>query len=81
MSDPLLSRREAIAALASTAALPLMSACGRDQATAALPPGTNDREAVTLLDGVAENLLRLSPESATSLGIDTGASRAAIPTP
>ncbi len=77
MSDPLLSRREAIAALASTAAMPLMSACGRDRATTAHAPGTNDGEALTLLDGVADNLLRLLPESATSLGIDTGA-RAAL---
>ena len=65
------------AALASTAVLPLMSACGRDRATTALAPGTNEGEALTLLDGVADNLLRLLPESATSLGIDTGA-RAAL---
>ena len=38
LSDPLLSRREAIAALASTAALPLMSACGRDRAPTAPRP-------------------------------------------
>ena len=73
MPGPLLSRREAIAALASTAALPLMSACGRDRATTALAPGTNEGEALALLDGAADNLLRLLPESATSLGIDTGA--------
>jgi len=73
----LFSRREAIAALASTAALPLMSACGRDRPAAALAPGTNEGEALALLDGVADNLLRLVPESATSLGIDTGA-RAAL---
>jgi uncharacterized protein (DUF885 family) len=77
MSDPLLSRREAIAALASTAALPLMSACGRDRAATGPAPGTSEAEALTLLDGVADNLLRLLPESATSLGIDTGA-RAAL---
>ena len=77
MSDPLLSRREAIAALASAAALPLMSACGPDRAPAALAPATNDGEARALLDGVADNLLRLLPENATSLGIDTGA-RAAL---
>lgn len=34
-------------------------------------------DATTLLDGLAEEYLRLSPESATSLGIDTGA-RAAL---
>jgi len=77
LSDPLLSRREAIAALASTAALPLMSACGRDVPATALAPGTNEGEALALLDGVADNLLRLLPESATSLGIDTG-ERAAL---
>ena len=75
--DRLLNRREAIAALASTAALPLMSACGRDRATTALAPGTSEADALALLDGVADNLLRLLPESATSLGIDTGA-RAAL---
>jgi uncharacterized protein (DUF885 family) len=36
-----------------------------------------DTDAVALLDGVANNLLALFPESATSLGIDTGA-RAAL---
>jgi uncharacterized protein (DUF885 family) len=71
----LLSRREAIAAVASTAALPLLSACARDRAPT--PPATNDADALALLDAVADNLLRLLPESATSLGIDTGA-RAAL---
>jgi uncharacterized protein (DUF885 family) len=77
LSDPLLSRRDAIAALAAAAALPLTSGCGRDRATTALAPGTDEAAALALLDGVAENLLRLLPESATSLGIDTGA-RAAL---
>src|SRR6188508_434691 len=54
-----------------------MAACGRDRPAAALAPGTNEGEALALLDGVADNLLRLVPESATSLGIDTGA-RAAL---
>ena len=36
-----------------------------------------DSDALKLLDEIAENLLRLQPESATSLGIDTGA-RAAL---
>jgi uncharacterized protein (DUF885 family) len=75
MSDPLLSRREALAALASAAALPLVSACGRERATA--PAASTEADALALLDSVAENLLRLLPESATSLGIDTGA-RAAL---
>ena len=41
------------------------------------PTGPTDADAVKLLDEVAESLLRLQPESATSLGIDTGA-RAAL---
>ncbi len=69
------SRREAIAALASAAALPLVTACSSNGTSAPLPP--NDGDALTLLDSVADNLLRLQPESATSLGIDTGA-RAAL---
>src|SRR3954451_11192998 len=73
----MLTRREALAALASTAALPLMSACGHDNATgqssSAAAPGPRDADARALLDDVAENLLKLQPEAATSLGIDTGA--------
>jgi uncharacterized protein (DUF885 family) len=75
LSDPLLSRREAITALASAAALPLVFACGRDRAPA--PPATSEADALALLDGVADGLLRLLPESATSLGIDIAA-RAAL---
>jgi uncharacterized protein (DUF885 family) len=66
----LLTRREAVAALAATAALPLVSC------RPAGPPAT-DAEASKLLDSIGENLLRLSPEGATSLGVDTGA-RAAL---
>jgi uncharacterized protein (DUF885 family) len=70
LSGPLFSRREVIAALASTAALPVIAACSRDRApTKTL---TNEAEARALLDQVAENLLHLFPEAATSLGIDTG---------
>jgi uncharacterized protein (DUF885 family) len=75
LSYQLISRREAIAALACTSALPLMSACSR--APTALAPAISDRDAIPLLDTVADNLLRLLPESATSLGVDTGA-RAAL---
>src|SRR4051812_8831836 len=67
----MLSRREALAALVSAAALPLMSGCAREGASA--PPPSRDAEALALLDSVADNLLKLLPESATSLGIDTGA--------
>jgi uncharacterized protein (DUF885 family) len=38
-----------------------------------MPEQTTDAQALALLDQVAEDLLRLSPETATALGIDTGA--------
>jgi uncharacterized protein (DUF885 family) len=63
-----------MAALAAGAALPLVSGCAR---TLAGPKATSEAEATALLASVAENLLRLSPESATTLGIDTG-DRAAL---
>jgi uncharacterized protein (DUF885 family) len=64
-----------LAALVSAAALPLLSACGRSGEP--MPTRSNEASALTLLDELAENLIRLSPERATSLGIDTGA-RAAL---
>jgi uncharacterized protein (DUF885 family) len=67
-----MNRREVIAALASSAAVPLMAACSREPSN---PPSSrpSEADAVKLLDEVGNNLLRLYPESATSLGIDTGA--------
>jgi uncharacterized protein (DUF885 family) len=68
-----LTRREAVAALAASAAVPLVSGCARTlAATPAARPAT-EAEARALLNSIAENLLRLQPESATTLGIDTGA--------
>ncbi|MEO7540617.1 MAG: DUF885 domain-containing protein [Sphingomicrobium sp.] len=64
-----LSRRDTVAALAASAALPL--ATGSTRAFAATRRAT-DAQASALLDSIAENLLRLSPESATTLGIDKG---------
>jgi uncharacterized protein (DUF885 family) len=71
----MLTRREVLAALASTAALPWLTACmgERDSTTSE----ADDAEGITLLDEVANNLLAVFPESATSLGVDTGA-RAAL---
>jgi len=68
LSDLFLSRRDALAGLSATVAFPFLSGgapafaqqAGKEAATAAL------------LDSIAENLLRESPESATSLGIDKG---------
>jgi uncharacterized protein (DUF885 family) len=64
-----ISRREAVAVLASSTGLPLLSACVRDsESTAAM----SENDAIALLDECGEHLLTLFPESATSLGIDTG---------
>ena len=77
MSDCTVSRREVIAALTALAAMPLVGACRpRPMAATATPAGTaapDEAAARALLDEVAENLLGLMPEQATSLGIDTGA--------
>jgi uncharacterized protein (DUF885 family) len=82
---PHLSRRDAVFALLGGAALPLLPACTQPlvqtpavpSPPAATAPGISAAEANALLDSVAENLLRLAPESATSLGIDKG-DRAAL---
>jgi uncharacterized protein (DUF885 family) len=67
-----MSRRDALAALASTAVLPIASACRSERAVTPAAT-TTEADAGALLDELAEHLLRLSPESATSLGVDTGA--------
>ena len=75
------SRRALLAALAASAAMPLLSSCANAIAVtqpvpAAAPVAaapTSEAQALAILDSAAENLLRRSPESATSLGIDTGA--------
>src|SRR5689334_21526248 len=66
----MLTRREVLAALASAATAPLVTGC--HSAAPPSPPPT-DADALKLLDDIAANLLQLQPESATSLGIDTGA--------
>lgn len=66
MSSLLLSRREAIAGIAATTAVPLLGGTAFAQST------QGDAAAAALLDSIAENLLRLSPEGATTLGIDKG---------
>ena len=62
-----LSRRETISALAATAALPVFA-----KATSAWARPASDAQASALLNSVAENLLRLYPTNATSLGLDVG---------
>ena len=73
----MMNRREALAALTSAAALPLTSGCGRETAAPGATKGATEVEARAVLDACAENLLKVFPETATSLGIDTGA-RAAM---
>jgi uncharacterized protein (DUF885 family) len=70
----MMNRRQVLAALASAAALPVWQGCSRD--TAPAPPSTNSdahADAMKLLDEIGESYLRFAPESATSLGVDTGA--------
>jgi uncharacterized protein (DUF885 family) len=64
----LISRREALAVFASTAALPLTWRCRSGPVATTIEADTR-----ALLDELGENLIRLLPETATSLGIDTGA--------
>jgi len=72
--SPLLNRREALAAIASTATFPLLHGCASEPSAPGPPSGgASDADAQALLDLVGENYLRFSPESATSLGVDTGA--------
>ena len=61
-----LSRRETLAGLAATTALPLLP-------SAALGAAATDAQANALLGAVANNLLRLYPTTATGLGVDKGA--------
>ena len=75
MFEPQFSRREALGSIGATSAFTLLGGC----ATTKLGPTiigarpATEADAVALLDSIAENLLALSPESATSLGIDKGA--------
>src|SRR5690349_4327410 len=72
-----LTRREMLAALASIAALPLVSACGGGVHAASPSPSAAptdaDRDAIALLDQIGNDLLNLFPDQATSLGLDVGA--------
>ena len=76
MTDVNLSRREAFAALGTAGAFVALPGCARN-AIVAPPRPASEAEASALLDSIAENLLQLQPDSATSLGIDKHA-RAAL---
>ena len=62
------SRRQALGVLSAGVATVAFSA---PRAFAQTPAG--EAQVTALLDSIGENLLALSPESATSLGVDTGA--------
>ena len=73
-----MNRRKALATLASTATLPLLHGCGNPSAPSTTVATANTgADAAKLLDAIGDNYLRFAPESATSLGVDTGA-RAAL---
>ncbi len=62
-----LTRRQAIAVLGSTAVFPWLPSCAD---TPAARGSASEETVKTLLDSCADNLLRLQPETATSLGVD-----------
>ena len=71
MTDLSLSRRQAIATLSAGVATVALPGCTRTLAGPA--PVATEAGAVALLDSIAENLLVQYPETATTLGLDTGA--------
>ena len=71
MTDWTMTRRQLLAVLASTTLSPLVAGCRGEQAAGA-PAGAPEADAIALLDDIGNNLLRLMPETATSLGLDTG---------
>ncbi len=70
MNELSFSRRQALGALSAGAATIALPATARAMAQAAAP--ASEANVVALLDSIGENLLALSPEGATSLGIDIG---------
>jgi uncharacterized protein (DUF885 family) len=76
-----MTRRDLLTALAAAAAARLLPACAQPgtagPATPGAPPAPRDANALALLARIADDYLRLFPNKATSLGIDTGA-RAAL---
>jgi uncharacterized protein (DUF885 family) len=73
MPQSSITRREAIAAFASAAVVPLMPGCRPEPDSTSPTTSATDTDALALLDDIANQLLQLVPETATSLGIDTGA--------
>ena len=70
MNDLSFSRRQALGALSAGVAAVALPGYARAIATQG---ASSEAEVTALLDSIGQNLLALSPEGATSLGIDTGA--------
>jgi len=71
LNDLSFSRRQALGALSAGVATIALPGSARALAQGAAP--SSEADVVALLDSIGENLLAVSPESATSLGIDIGA--------
>jgi uncharacterized protein (DUF885 family) len=72
MSHPvaIMSRRQTLAGFAAGSAALALGGCGEKIVATAGNAPLDEAGAKTLLDSIADNLLALSPETATSLGID-----------
>ena len=68
----LMNRREALATLAAAVSLPMMSGCSGGGQPAPPAATDGDLDALAALESIGENLLRLFPETATTLGLDAG---------
>jgi uncharacterized protein (DUF885 family) len=76
MTSTALSRRQTLAALSAGAATLALPACANKALSATVAGPLDETGAKTLLDSIADRLLALSPENATSLGVDVGAQAA-----
>jgi uncharacterized protein (DUF885 family) len=70
VNDLSFTRRDALGAL--TAGVAAVALPGAARALTKTSAPSSEADVVALLDSIGENLLALSPESATSLGLDTG---------
>jgi uncharacterized protein (DUF885 family) len=72
MTSTVFSRRQTLTALGVGAATLALPACGNKALSAAAAAPIDEAGAKAILDSIAERLLALFPETATSLGLDTG---------
>ena len=75
MSHPAqsLTRRQTLYGLGAGAVAMTLGGCGAKGIATASNAPLDEASAKSLLDSISDNLLALSPETATSLGVDTGA--------